>query len=114
MHLPKKQKKLVPDLDSCGYEPRKQAKRANRIEWEYVVPAWAFGHQLQCWQDGGRKNCKKTPAFARMKADLHNLVPAIGEANGDRSNYSFAMLEGETRAYGSCDLEVNFKARKVK
>lgn len=109
----KKQKKLIPDLDSCGYEPRKQAKRANRIEWEHVVPAWAFGHQLQCWQDGGRKNCKKNPAFVRMEADLHNLVPAIGEANGDRSNYSFAMIEGEPRAYGSCDFEVNFKTRKV-
>jgi len=48
-----------------------------------------------------------------MEADLHNLVPAIGEANGDRSNYSFAMLEGEPRAYGSCDFEVNFKARKA-
>lgn len=48
-----------------------------------------------------------------MESDLHNLVPAIGEINGDRSNYSFAMLEGEVRRYGSCDFEVDFKARKV-
>jgi len=42
-----------------------------------------------------------------------NLVPAIGEINGNRSNYSFAMLEGEPRVYGACDFEVDFKARKV-
>ncbi|WP_415884886.1 endonuclease [Neptuniibacter sp. QD37_6] len=106
-------KKLVPDLKSCGYTPRKNANRAKRIEWEHVMPAWAFGHQLQCWQDGGRKTCKKNPNFKKMESDLHNLVPAIGEVNGDRSNYSFAQLEGEPRVYGQCDMEVDFKQRKV-
>ncbi|UTW04657.1 endonuclease [Amphritea atlantica] len=106
-------KKLVPVWPSCGFEPRKNANRAARIEWEHVVPAWAFGHQLQCWQDGGRKACKKDKRFRRMEADLHNLVPAIGEVNGDRSNFSFAQLEGEPRVYGRCDMEVDFKARKV-
>ncbi|MEH6652250.1 MAG: endonuclease [Motiliproteus sp.] len=100
-------KKLVPDLGSCGYVPRKEPKRASRIEWEHVVPAWAFGHQLQCWQDGGRKNCKKvSEKFRRMEADLMNLVPALGEINGNRSNYSFTMLQGEPRVYGACDFEV--------
>ena len=108
------EKKLTPDLDSCGYKPRKEPKRAFRIEWEHVVPAWAFGHQLQCWQDGGRTNCRKnSEQFRKMEADLMNLVPAIGEINGNRSNYSFAMLEGESRVYGACDFEIDFKARKV-
>ena len=40
--------KLTPDWASCGFQPRKNAQRAARIEWEHVVPAWAFGHQLQC------------------------------------------------------------------
>ncbi|MCV6612354.1 MAG: endonuclease [Amphritea sp.] len=106
-------KKLRPDWDSCGYQPRKNANRASRIEWEHVVPAWAFGHQRQCWQNGGRKACHKDPEFRRMEADLHNLVPAVGEVNGDRSNFSFAQLEGEQRRYGQCDMEVDFKARKV-
>ncbi len=106
-------KKLRPDWNSCGYEPRKNAKRASRIEWEHVVPAWAFGHQRQCWQTGGRKACHKDPQFRMMEADLHNLVPAVGEVNGDRSNFSFAALEGEPRRYGRCDMEVDFKARKV-
>lgn len=106
-------RKLVPDLKSCAYEPRKNAKRAKRIEWEHVVPAWAFGHQLQCWQQGGRKGCRKDQRFREMEADMHNLVPAVGEVNGDRSNYSFAMLVGEARRYGQCDFEIDFKQRKA-
>lgn len=107
-------KKGIPDLESCGYEVRKQPKRASRIEWEHVVPAWQFGHQLQCWQDGGRKNCGKNPQFRRMEADLHNLTPAIGEVNGDRSNFSFRPWNGDLGAhYGQCDMKVDFKSRRA-
>jgi len=106
--------KLRPDLASCGYQPRKNAKRAGRVEWEHIVPAWWLGHQRQCWQNGGRKNCRKTdPVFRRAEADLHNLVPAIGEVNGDRSNYRFGMIPGERRRYGQCDFEVDFKGREA-
>lgn len=49
-----------------------------------------------------------------MASDLHNLVPAVGEVNGDRSNYKFSMIEGEKRAYGaSCDIEIDFKYKVV-
>lgn len=106
-------KKGTPDLASCGYRVRKQARRANRIEWEHVMPAWWFGHQRQCWQDGGRKNCsRKDKAFKRMEADLHNLVPAIGEVNGDRSNYRFSQWKNSYGAhYGQCTMKVDFKSR---
>ena len=67
------------DLQSCGYQPRKNAQRAARIEWEHVVPAWVIGHQRRCWQQGGRQNCTRNDeAFRRAEADLFNLVPAIG------------------------------------
>ncbi len=106
--------KLRVDWSSCDYQPRKNANRARRVEWEHVVPAWWLGHQRQCWQNGGRKNCRKyDPVFRQAEADLHNLVPAIGEVNGDRSNYRFGMIEGEQRRYGQCDFEVDFKARKA-
>ncbi len=111
-------KKLVPVANSCGYKPRneltKKGKvnvRAKRIEWEHVVPAWEFGHQLQCWQNGGRKACKKVPKFKQMEGDLHNLVPAIGEVNADRSNFKYSMISGDKRVYGQCDSEVDFKSR---
>lgn len=110
-------KKLIPDSSSCGYIPRipvtkkgKPNARAIRIEWEHVMPAWVFGHQRQCWQKGGRDACKNDTVFARMESDLHNLTPAIGELNGDRSNFKFSMIPGEPRAYGKCDFEVNFKS----
>ena len=48
-----------------------------------------------------------------MEADLHNLVPAIGELNGDRSNFKMGLIIGEPRAYGRCDFEVDFKLRTV-
>jgi deoxyribonuclease I len=111
---------------SCGYKPKrpltkkgKKNKRAFRIEWEHVVPAHAFGKSFKEWQIGdpkcggkkGRKCARKNKLFARMEADLYNLVPAIGEVNSNRSNYSMADIPGEEREYGSCDVEI--KGRKV-
>lgn len=101
------------DLASCHYQFRKQLSRAERIEWEHIVPAWVFGHQLQCWQKGGRKNCVSTdPIFGKMEADMHNLAPAIGEVNGDRSNYSFGQLSADAPyQYGQCRSRVDFKQK---
>lgn len=107
-------KKLIPNLASCGYKNRKvgQLNRAQRIEFEHVVPAYEFGHQRKCWQSGGRSNCTKTDKlFNVMEGDLHNLVPSVGEVNADRSNYRYAMIEGERRIYGACDAEVDTKKR---
>ncbi len=107
-------KKGLPDLAACDYSVRKNANRANRIEWEHVMPAHHFGHQRQCWQEGGRKNCIKTDAvFKKMEADLYNLKPAIGEVNGDRSNYQFAVLPSTTPQHGACPIKVDFKQRSV-
>lgn len=100
------------DLDSCGYEIRAQAVRAKRLEWEHVMPAWAFGHQRQCWQQGGRKNCINTdPVFRAMEADMHNLWPAVGEVNADRSNYRYGQLTSTPYHYGACTSRVDFKQR---
>jgi len=107
-------KKWQTDFNRCGYRVRKQQKRAARIEWEHVVPAWEFGHQRQCWQQGGRKNCGKSDKlFKKMESDLHNLVPAIGEVNGDRSNYRFSQWNARPVQYGQCEMSVDFKGRKA-
>nr|WP_279629858.1 endonuclease [Halomonas andesensis] len=101
-----------PTLNSCGYEIRKQPNRANRIEWEHVMPAYDIGRQRQCWQEGGRDNCRRTDeVFRRAEADLHNLVPAIGEVNGDRSNMRFAMVNNPVHEYGACQVAVSFQER---
>ncbi len=101
------------DLASCGYQVRKQQSRAQRIEWEHIVPAWVFGHQRQCWQNGGRKNCVSTDeTFRQMEADMYNLAPSIGEVNGDRSNFSFAQLAANVSyPYGMCRSRVDFKEK---
>ena len=114
-----------PNLSSCGYTPKKDKKRANRIEWEHVVPAHAFGQSFSEWRTGhpkciskngkkfkGRKCAQKiNEGYRRMQADMFNLYPAIGEVNGRRSNYSMAVIEGEKREFGKCDVEI--KRRKV-
>lgn len=112
-HIQWQGNKGIPDLEACGYQIRKQPTRAQRIEWEHVMPAWQFGHQLQCWQNGGRKNCtRQSSEFNQMEADLHNLTPAIGEINGDRSNYAFSQWNGiDGATYGSCEMQINFKQR---
>ena len=108
-------KRLIPDIDAAGYEPRKtKDKRYQRIEWEHVMPASWLGRQRQCWQDGGRKNCRATDIqFNKMETEMINLVPAIGEINRDRSNYKFGLIEKEKRQYGLCDFEVDNKQRIV-
>ncbi|PIJ43066.1 deoxyribonuclease I [Tatumella sp. OPLPL6] len=104
-------KKGIPDLASCGYQPRKNIQRASRIEWEHIVPAWVFGHQRQCWQQGGRKNCRKDSEYRRIEADLHNLEPAIGEVNGDRNNFAYSQWNGTPTQYGACEMINDFKTK---
>ena len=85
------------DFSSCDFKPRenpnrKSFKRAERIEWEHMVTAHNMGHFLPCWKDGGRKNCSvNDTTFKLMEGDMHNLYPAIGEINGDRSNFMYSQ-----------------------
>ncbi|MBF0399460.1 MAG: endonuclease [Magnetococcales bacterium] len=113
-------KKHRVDPTECGYTPRKNVQRGERIEWEHIVPAHAFGASLRCWREAicqrdgksykGRKCCEeKDPLFRSMEGDLHNLAPAVGELNADRSDRIYGMVAGEERAYGACDFEVDFQ-----
>ncbi|WP_158972588.1 endonuclease [Paraglaciecola sp. L3A3] len=117
---------------SCGYIPRipisgsgKPNVRATRIEWEHVMPAQIIGGHLTEWQNpeqypacqksNGKylsgRDCayKVNKQFKKAHNDMNNLVPAVGELNGDRSNFQYATIAGELRAYGACDFEVDFK-----
>jgi deoxyribonuclease-1 len=112
--------KLKPDLEGCGYIPKGSGVRANRIEWEHVVPAHDFGQSFPEWDNGhpdcvtssgktykGRRCVEKVqPAYRFMQADMHNLHPAIGEVNGYRRDYPVAIIPGEEREFGSCDVEI--------
>lgn len=101
------------DLAKCGYQVRKDQNRANRIEWEHVMPAHNFGKQLRCWKEGGRKNCGGIAQFDVMEGDMHNLQPSIGEVNGDRSNFRFSEFTKKFNQYGRCEFAVDFQKRQV-
>ncbi|EIE4559075.1 endonuclease [Campylobacter lari] len=105
------------DLYTPRNEYTKKGKinqRAKRIEWEHIMPAQNFGKHLSCWREGGRKACQNDPLFTKMEADKQNLVPAIGEVNGDRSNFRYAEapLNLEYTQYGNCKVYTDFKAKR--
>jgi len=116
--LVKGRKKAVVDASSCGYKPRKNFNRGRYIEWEHVVPASVLGRDLTCWKNNicidrkgkrykGRRCCGKIDtAFKKMEADMHNLVPAVGELNADRSNYSFGIVNKKIKRYGACEFYI--------
>lgn len=98
------------DLRSCGYQVRKNGPRAQRVEWEHVVPAQQLGAGRACWQHGGREQCgDQDQTFRRMEADLFNLKPALGEVNGDRAHFRFAELPDVPPQHGACPVRIDFK-----
>jgi deoxyribonuclease-1 len=111
------------DPKGCGLRPRRNEKRALRVEAEHVFPASQFGYYRECWREpqrvcgvkmSGRECCKRTdPVFEAAHNDLHNLFPAVGEVNGDRSNYRWGMIPGEKREYGGCNIEVDPELRRA-
>ncbi|WAJ69535.1 endonuclease [Catenovulum adriaticum] len=58
----------------------------------------------------GRDCAKKlVPSFKKAHNDLYNLVPSVGELNGDRLNRRFGNIDNEPRNYGQCDFEIDFE-----
>lgn len=118
------QDKII-DLSSCGYKVNNNFKRASSLEWEHIVPVSILAQNFACWQqpiccDGqhcykGRSCCEKIDnTYRRMAADLHNLVPEIGELNGLRGNYSFSELPHiDFKQFGSCRFKIDHKLRQV-
>jgi deoxyribonuclease-1 len=103
-----------------GYVPRRKSRRARQLEWDHVVPLYSFGYRFSEWRDGhpecldtrGKpfkdRNCaaKVNIKFRFMQSDLYNLVPAIGEIRGQKSNYDYGMIPEEKQGFGDCDIEI--------
>ena len=106
-----------------GFTTNIYKKRAQRVEWEHIVPAENFGRNFTAWRDGdddcvkrtgkkykGRKCARKVSKdFRLMEADMYNLHPAIGAVNAARSNYNFGMLDGEDSDFGACDFKIDHR-----
>lgn len=119
-------KEGVIDLKSCGYRVQADPIRARRLEWEHIVPMSQMAMHLSCWQKKqcskangtpykGRECCRKIDVeFAKMEADLHNLVPEIGELNACRSNYRFGMLPYiKPGQFGRCTFKIDSETKRV-
>jgi deoxyribonuclease I len=101
------------DARSCGFEPGERwQNRADRVEWEHVMPASRMLEGRACVDDAERRGsprawCRRVdPAFRAMEGDLHNLVPAIGQLNAERADHPYGEVPGEPRRFGECDFEV--------
>lgn len=82
-------KQGLVNWDSCGYKPKTQGWRAERVEWEHIMPAYRFGYSLPCWKEAichtkegkpykGRRCCQKVDKrFIQMEADLHRACNKI-------------------------------------
>jgi len=117
-------KQLFVSHSSCGYRPQ-DTKRANRIEWEHLVPVSWFGHQRPCWKQkicrskkgelyNGRNCCEKVDdEFRMMYTDLHNLVPVIGEVNKARQYFRFAEMPDNLSNYHGCEIKIDETLKKV-
>ena len=102
-----------------GFESQKYKKRANKLEWEHVVPAEHFGQAFIEWRQGhedcidskgelfkGRKCAEKTnQEFRFMLADMYNLYPSIGAVNAVRSNHHYGLLKDVEPTFSGCEFK---------
>lgn len=113
------------DLKSCGYKIQQDKKRAERLEWEHIVPVSHLASHLNCWKNPicckngecvrGRRCCQEIDAnFSKMEADLHNLVPEVGELNALRSNYRYGILPDVSKGrFGQCEIKIDPETKRV-
>jgi deoxyribonuclease-1 len=112
---------LTASLDRCGYVPKLSSDRAHRVEWRHIVPVEVLLAHRPCFREplctrpSGEKFqgiacCEQADRiYQTMVADLHGIVPELGEINDLRGARSFGELPGEAREFGRCDLEIDTK-----
>ncbi len=124
-------------LVSCAHADQTQIpnyRKARDLHWQQLYPSggWTFycGERFEdksglnvehiyaaSWIAaflgcGTRDEChQNSERFNRMEADLHNLYPSRADINRARSNYRFAIIEGELREFGECDFERDTSSR---
>ena len=92
-------------------------RKAERMEWEHIVPAQNFGKTFPEWTKGHPK-CKskkgkgfkgrscaeqENETFRYMYTDMYNLYPAIGAVNYLRANFNFTQFSKPQKpTFGAC------------
>ena len=113
---------VLPDLkevDFTVYDTSQEEleMKANRLEWEHIVPAQNFGKTFHEWYDG-HENCvskkgkkfkgracaeKESEEFRYMYTDMYNLYPVIGAVNHLRAHFNFTQFTHPKPAtFGVC------------
>lgn len=103
---------VYPDGGETLYCGKAFGKRHGRsINIEHVFPmAWA----MKAEGCRSREQCRAVrPRFNRMEADMHNLYPSRKDINKTRSSFPYGTVQGEQRAFGKCDFELDHRKRSV-
>lgn len=97
---------------STLYCPRNFGNRKGReINIEHVYPmSWVVKSEGCKTRDLCRNS---SPRFNRIEADMHNLYPAQRTINKARGSLPYGEIKGESRRFGSCDLEIDNHRRLV-
>ena len=97
-------------------------RKAERMEWEHIVPAQNFGKTFTEWSDGHQKcvsnkgkkfkgrSCaeQESEAFRYMYTDMYNLYPSIGAVNYLRGNFNFTQFTKKIPStFGDCQLRIS-------
>ncbi len=104
-----------------GFTTQKHKQRAQRVEWEHVVPAENFGRTFKEWRQGdplcqdtkgkefkGRKCAERANEdYRHMQADMYNLYPSVGAVNASRVNYNFMVLPHSQNTFGICPMKID-------
>ncbi len=117
----------LPDLKNIDFKvydisTAELQQKADRMEWEHIVPAQNFGKTFTEWSDG-HKNCvsskgkkfkgrscaeKESEEFRYMYTDMYNLYPSIGAVNYLRANFNFTQFDSKVpNTFGSCPLKIS-------
>lgn len=117
----------LPDLKNVDFNvydisAAELQRKAERMEWEHIVPAQNFGKTFTEWSDG-HKNCvsskgkkfkgrscaeKESEEFRYMYTDMYNLYPSIGAVNYLRANFNFTQFDRKvSNTFGSCPMKIS-------
>lgn len=119
----------LPDLQTVEFDvydisPEELQKKAERVEWEHIVPAQNFGKTFPEWF-AGKEACvskkgkkfkgracaeQESEEFRYMYTDMYNLYPVIGAVNYLRANYNFTQFTKPIKpTFGVCGGMVIYK-----
>ncbi len=86
-----------------------------QVNIEHVFPMSWVMKGLRC---GDRNQCRRnSERFRFIESDMHNMYPALSEANKIRSAMAYGIIKGERHLRlemdPKCDFEVDFRKRRV-